>query len=213
MPAGGSLDPEDALLEKIGELAKAGVDWIQIREKDLLGRRLASLARRALRRVAENASHMESTVWVLVNERLDVAVAEHLGGVHLGERSLSAREAKRFLQECSQEMKPLKDFLVGVSCHSLTEAESAAESGADYLFFGPVFSTPSKAAFGEPQGLDRLAVVCHAVSIPVLAIGGITEGNVRECLDAGASGIAAIRMFQDAREPVKLAKLLHSLHC
>jgi thiamine-phosphate pyrophosphorylase len=90
------------------------------------------------------------------------------------------------------------DFLIGVSCHGVETARRAQEEGADYLFFGPVFATPAKAHFGTPQGLDRLAVLCDSVSIPVLAIGGITLENATACIDAGAAGIAAIRLFQHA---------------
>jgi thiamine-phosphate pyrophosphorylase len=87
----------------------------------------------------------------------------------------------------------------------------AASGGADYLFFGPVFDTPWKAAFGAPQGLERLAEVCRAVSIPVLAIGGITLANASACLAAGASGIAAIRLFQDALDITSLVQSLRQL--
>jgi thiamine-phosphate pyrophosphorylase len=94
---------------------------------------------------------------------------------------------------------------VGASCHSLEAAEQAAADGADYLFFGPVFATPSKQAFGPPQGLLRLERVCRAVSLPVLAIGGITPQNAGACLHAGAAGVAAIRLFQQAPELVAAA--------
>jgi len=92
------------------------------------------------------------------------------------------------------------DFLVGASCHSLERAVEAAAAGAGYILFGPVFATPSKAAFGPPQGLQKLGEVCRAVSIPVLAIGGITQENAAACIEAGAAGIAAIRLFQEAQD-------------
>jgi thiamine-phosphate pyrophosphorylase len=101
-----------------------------------------------------------------------------------------------------------EDFYIGVSCHSLEAAKSAERGGADYLFFGPVFDTPSKAAYGPPQGLNRLAEVCRSVSIPVLAIGGITLANCAACFSAGASGIAAIRLFQDASDLPDLVQAL-----
>ncbi|MBI3485067.1 MAG: thiamine phosphate synthase, partial [Acidobacteria bacterium] len=88
----------------------------------------------------------------------------------------------------------------GASCHSLAEAQAAERDGAHYLIFGPVFSTPSKSQFGAPQGIARLEEACRAVRIPVLAIGGITLDNAHECLRAGAAGIAAIRLFQDASD-------------
>jgi thiamine-phosphate pyrophosphorylase len=90
-------------------------------------------------------------------------------------------------------------------------AKSAAGDGADYLFFGPVFTTPSKAAYGAPQGLERLAAVCRAVSIPVLAIGGVTSATASACFAAGASGIAAIRLFQEAPDMLALVQSLRKL--
>jgi thiamine-phosphate pyrophosphorylase len=99
-------------------------------------------------------------------------------------------------------------LFVGKSCHSLESAIAAERDGADYVFFGPVFATPAKAAFGAPQGLDRLAEVCRSVQIPVLAIGGITETNFAQCLESGAAGIAAIRLFQDALDPAAIIMTL-----
>ncbi len=187
--------------------AAAGVDWIQIREKDLSGRDCGLLTREALQRAAKSRAGNATPTRILVNDRLDVALSEGAGGVHLSENSLPLPEAKRLVraQALSQ------DFLIGVSCHSLEAARSAASGGADYLFFGPIFSTPSKAAFGAPQGLERFAEVCRAVSIPVLAIGGITLANASACLAAGASGIAAIRLFQDARDMSSLVQSLRQL--
>jgi thiamine-phosphate pyrophosphorylase len=87
-------------------------------------------------------------------------------------------------------------FLVGISCHSIEEIREAEDAGANYVFFGPVFDTPSKRSFGTPQGVARLQEACHSVQIPVIAIGGVNEENSSECIRAGAAGIAAIRMFQ-----------------
>jgi thiamine-phosphate diphosphorylase len=173
------------LLKKIEAAAQSGVDWIQIREKDLPAAELASLAAEAIRRVP-------STCRILVNDRLDVAIVSGAGGVHLGEQGIPVQDAKRLLREKS--VSP--GFLVGVSVHSLASARAAEKSGADYLIFGPVFETPSKAALGAPQGVERLAQVCAGVAIPVFAIGGIDAGNASQCQAAGAAGIAAIRMFQ-----------------
>lgn len=197
------------LLKKIQALAAAGIDWVQLREKDLSGKELSMLAREALSRI----SHSEGRYTVpriVLNDRLDVAIAERAGGVHLGENSVPPAHAKRLLLAANSPQTPLKDFLVGVSCHSLVAAQSAASAGADYIFFGPVFATPSKAAFGSPQGLERLAAVCNSVAIPVLAIGGITLANASSCISAGASGIAAIRLFQDAHEPAEVTRQLRA---
>ena len=200
-------EAQETLLSRIETAAAAGVDWVQIREKDLSGRDSGLLTREALQRAAKSLASNAAATRILVNDRLDVALSEGAGGVHLGENSLPLPEAKRLVkaQALSQ------DFLIGVSCHSLDAARSAASGGADYLFFGPIFSTPSKAAFGAPQGLERLAEVCRAVSIPVLAIGGITLANASACLAAGASGIAAIRLFQDARDMSSLVQSLRQL--
>jgi thiamine-phosphate pyrophosphorylase len=178
-----------SLLERIERAARAGVDWIQIREKDLSGRELVALVSEALRRVP-------SSCRVLVNDRLDVALAAGAGGVHLGEHSLPPEEAKRLVKE----QKIGSKFLVGVSTHSVEAVRTAEAKGADYVIFGPVFATPSKLAYGPPQGVERLAAACGSVSIPVIAIGGITIENAQECSRAGAAGIAAIRLFQDASD-------------
>jgi len=202
-------DVTEVLLERIAAAAAARIDWIQLREKDLPGKDSAALTREALHHL--KTSSRAETPRLLVNDRLDVALAEQAGGVHLGETSLPVQEVRRMLQ-ISPAARPLLDnFLVSVSCHSPEAAKSAASAGADYLFFGPVFATPSKGAFGEPQGLARLAAVCSAVSIPVLAIGGITLENAAACLAHGASGIAAIRLFQDTADLPRLVQTLRQL--
>jgi thiamine-phosphate pyrophosphorylase len=167
--------------------AAAGATWIQIREKDLPGRVLVELVRFGVAQTRANSTR------VLVNDRLDVALAANAGGIHLGGKSLpleSVVEWRRFSGRL--------DFLIGVSCHSLESARGAAHGGADYIFFGPVYATPSKVSFGAPQGVEQLREVCASVEIPVLAIGGVNLQNARECIAAGAAGIAAIRLFQDA---------------
>jgi thiamine-phosphate pyrophosphorylase len=195
LPAAGEENSVEALLQKMEAAATAGVDWIQLREKDLSGKECAALTREALRRVAQASANASCAPRVLVNDRLDVALAEHAGGVHLGENSLSVEDARRVIAAAQS---PPQNFLFGVSCHSLETVKSAARAGADYVFFGPVFATPSKAVYGQPQGLARLAEACHAVEIPVIAIGGITLENAAQCRASGAAGIAAIRLFQDA---------------
>jgi len=195
------------LLSKIEAAAAGGVDWIQIREKDLSGRDCALFTREARQRAAKSQANDGPRTRIVVNDRLDVALTENADGVHLGEKSLPAAEAKRLVAEGGER----SDFIVGVSCHSLEAARSAARGGADYLFFGPVFATPSKAAFGAPQGLERLATVCREISIPVLAIGGITLENASACFAAGALGIAAIRLFQDAQDVSSLVQSLRKL--
>jgi len=201
-----SLQP---LLDKIELLVAAGIDWIQLREKDLSGKQSAMLTREALRVVSRRADQAQTPARILVNDRLDVAIAEQSGGVHLGENSLRASDANRLTQASHAADVRAPNFLIGVSTHSLEAAQSAVSSGADYIFFGPVFATPSKAAYGSPQGLDQLAQVCASVTIPVLAIGGITPQNASACFSAGAAGIAAIRLFQDSSDPAALIDALH----
>ena len=211
-----SSEPRDALaplLDSIASAATAGVPWIQLREKDLGARDLANLTSAAIARcaLAHAANSTPLRTRIFVNNRLDVAIAERAAGIHLGENSLPVDEAKRLLQNLSPENRPA-EFLAGVSCHSLASAQAAAAAGADYLFFGPIFPTPSKRMYGPVQGLGRLAEVCRAVNIPVLAIGGINVENAADCMDSGASGIAAIRLFQQPRQLQAAASFLRSFN-
>jgi thiamine-phosphate pyrophosphorylase len=201
------VETQRAFLLKIEAAAAAGVDWIQIREKDLSGRDCALLTREALQRAAKLQAGKTARTRIIVNDRLDVALTENADGAHLGEKSLPVAQARRLVVNRGER----NDFVIGVSCHSLEAATGAERGGADYLFFGPVFATPSKVEFGAPQGLERLATVCREVSIPVLAIGGITLDNASACFASGASGIAAIRLFQDARDISSLMQSLRRL--
>jgi thiamine-phosphate pyrophosphorylase len=196
-----SADSIEALPRKIAEVAGAGIDWVQIREKDLTARDMESLTRESLRIAASSSAKSSSATRVLVNDRVDVAIAERAGGVHLGGKSLPVAEAKRLVESALRKQGVDESFLIGVSCHSIKAAAAAERGGADYIFFGPIFATPSKEMFGPPQGPELLEQVCRAVSIPVLAVGGITLEKAAACLAAGASGIAAIRLFQSAADP------------
>ena len=200
------LDAREALLHMMEEAAAAGVDWIQIREKDLSGKDCAALTSAAVECAARPSASKEGRTRILVNDRADVALSEGAGGVHLGENGLPVEEARKLADSRIRG----GDFLIGVSCHSLEAATAAAQGGAHYVFFGPVFATPSKAAYGAPLGLARLAEVCRAVSLPVVAIGGVTLSNSASCVSAGASGIAAIRLFQDAQDVASLVKTLRT---
>ena len=181
---------------------RAGVDWVQIRERDLPARDLLALTRRALGEAAT------ANVAIIINDRVDVALAAEAAGVHLGSESLPAREVLRW---CRSGNAPL-NWLVGVSCHSLEQAREAENAGASYVFFGPVFDTPSKRSFGPPQGIVKLAEVCRTVAVRVIAIGGINEGNGEECLGAGAAGVAAIRLFQQPSATAELKRTIDDLH-
>jgi thiamine-phosphate pyrophosphorylase len=174
-----------ALERLVANAVAAGVDWIQIREKDLAGGTLEKVVRAVAR---------PSVAKILVNDRLDIALATAAGGVHLGVRSLSVSAVTTWLRLGNAPA----GFLVGASCHSPEDAVAAERAGANYLFFGPVFKTPAKIEFGPPQGLDRLHAVAACAGIPVIAIGGITLENIAECISAGAAGVAAIRLFQES---------------
>jgi thiamine-phosphate pyrophosphorylase len=176
-----ALEPKP-LLPWIQEAIRVGVDVVQIREKDLATRDLLGLVGAAVDAARGTATRL------VVNDRLDVALAAGAAGVHLGTQSLPARVVR--------ELVP-RDFLVGVSCHSFEEALSAEVGGADYVVLGPIFQTPSKLSYGAPLGLAKLREVTLQVKMPVLALGGITVECVRACLEAGAAGIAGISIFQN----------------
>ncbi len=196
----GAGEGGEGVLGKIRAAAAAGVDWVQIREKDLCGRELLGLVREA---VAGGGGAR-----VIVNDRLDVALAAGASGVHLGRESLGARDVVRWCRAGNA----AAEFVVGVSCHSLEEAREAEGADAKYIIFGPVFETPSKRGMGEPQGVERLSEICRSVAIPVVAIGGVSEQNAGQCIRAGAAGIAAIRMFQEARDGAAMKAVIERLH-
>lgn len=197
--------PSADLLVRIESAVAAGVDRIQIREKDLPARELLELTRRA---IAATRQEADAHTRVIVNDRLDVAIAAGAAGVHLGGDSIPVAEA---IQWCRAGNAP-PDFLVGASCHDLQEAVAVERAGGNYIFFGPVYETPAKMKFGAPQGVDKLAEVCRSVQVPVLAIGGIDEKNAGTCLRAGAAGIAAIRLFQQPPDAASLGGLVSRLH-
>jgi thiamine-phosphate pyrophosphorylase len=165
------------------------VDLIQIREKDLTTRELLQLAVEARELVQGRHSR------ILVNDRLDVALAARLDGVHLGQHSV--------LPGPVRDRVPESDFLIGVSVHSIEELRQVEDQGVSFVTMGPVFFTPSKAMYGAPVGLDLLRSACLQTRVPVLALGGIDLENSAACLDAGAAGIAAIRLFQNAGYSIK----------
>ena len=187
------------LIESIRDARKAGVDWVQLREKDMGAREFLALTREAVA--------VAGTTKIIVNDRLDVAVTAGASGVHLGE-SIPAADVVRWCRAGNVQ----EGFLVGVSCHSLEDVRRAEAEGADYIFFGPVFDTPAKRKFGAPQGLERVAEVCLGRRVPVIAIGGVNEENACDCIRAGAAGIAAIRLFQERRGDAALKNVIARLH-
>ena len=166
---------------------RGGARAFQLREKDLSPRELYPLAIE-MRQLTQTYGAR-----LLINDRVDVALAVDADGVHLTTTSLPASIARQLLGP---------GRLIGVSTHTLTEAQAAADEGADFLVFGPVFYTPSKAPYGEPVGLDALRVVRAAVNLPILAIGGVKKANLDQVLAAGADGIAVISAIISADDPM-----------
>ncbi len=162
------------LLAHVARAVASGIEIIQVREKDLSARDLLALVEQ-VRDLAAGTSTK-----VLVNGRLDIAIAARLDGVHLPGDGLPAARVRPHVRT------------LGISCHSMHEAMQAESEGVDYIIFGPVFETPGKKAVG----IEALQRVVESIRIPVLAIGGIDEFNTPKVLEAGAQGIAGIRMFQ-----------------
>jgi len=192
------------LLEKISEAARAGVDYIQLREKDLPTRDLESLACEAVSIIREAklaTGNRQLATALLINHRIDVVLAAEADGVHLHSDDISPQEVKALWEHSTPGERgagtPSRQFpqtppMIAVSCHSPAEVVRAAAGGATFAVFGPVFEKGNT----QPAGLTRLREACQA-KIPVLALGGVTLANARSCLEAGAAGIAAIRLFQD----------------
>lgn len=166
-----------SLQSALRESVNAGVPAIQLRERDLPTRQLLSLARQV------HAMTRDRAVPLIINDRVDLAVALDLDGVHLRASSLPVSAVRRVIGQ---------HRLIGVSAHSVTEVQQAGDDGADYVILGPIFETPSKRGFGEPLGLAVLADACRHSSVPVFAIGGITCERIESARDAGAFGVAMI---------------------
>ena len=172
------------VVEQCSEAVQAGIDLIQVRERDLDGRPLATLVAELVRLTRGTATR------VVVNDRLDVALACGADGVHLRGDSMPP-EAARSIAPAG--------FLIGRSVHAEPDAKIAA-AGTDYLVAGTVFPTPSKAGLTEWLGVEGLARICRSVSVPVLAIGGVTVERLPGIAATGAAGIAAIGLFANARQ-------------
>ena len=180
---GDRLSPQTTLAV-IAAAARAGVGLVQVRESRLDDRALLDLARRAVTVTTGTGCR------VVVNERVDVALAAGASGVHLRGRSFAASRVRAMVPA---------GFVVGRSVHTLAEARAAdAEGGCDYLIFGTVFASRSKPADHPIAGVDALAAVCRSVRLPVLAIGGVGPQNAEEVARAGAAGVAGISLFEDA---------------
>ncbi len=173
-------EKKSQILELITIAAENEISLIQIREKKLPARLLFELVRQAVK-----ITHKSRTK-VLVNDRADIALAAEAEGVHLTSHSLSAGIIRHNFP---------KNFVIGVSTHTIIEAETAKQNGADFVIFSPIFKTPNK---GEPQGIEKLREVCEKLKpFPVIALGGISKTNYKSVLENGASGFAAIRFLNN----------------
>lgn len=173
------LETNPIALNTVVSACMNGIPAIQLREKTMETLPLWELAKE-LREVTRSRG-----VFFSINNRVDIALASKADGVHLSEDGLSPKIPKKLKSS----------LIVGMSVHSLEVGKQAEQEGADYVLFGPIFGTTSKIAFGLPQGLRNLEKIAQQLSIPVLAVGGITPREVKACLNAGAYGVAAISAF------------------
>lgn len=180
-----------ALLRKIAEAAACGVDYIQLREKDLSTRELESLAYAAVRAVQENskAERGHSRTRLLINSRVDVAMACGADGVHLRSDDISPRDVRKIWSAHRSDLP-----VIGVSCHTVADVSRAASEGADFAVFAPVFEK-QEVPEAPATGLSLLRKACQQ-KIPLLALGGVSLDNAGSCIEAGAAGVAGIRLFQ-----------------
>lgn len=178
------------LVEVVASALAGGVRAVQLREKDLPARQMFELAMQ-LRQLTREAGAR-----LLINDRVDVALAVDAEGVHLGTNGMPVREARRLLGH---------NRLIGYSAHGLNEALQAQADGADFITFGPVYHTPSKAPYGEPVGVAAMQTACRALAIPLFALGGVKEAAVPELMAAGARGVALISAIIAAPDPRQAA--------
>lgn len=187
------------LLRTVAEAARCGVDYIQLREKNLSTRDLEIVARAAVQQM--RTENQKPRTDFLINSRADVAIASGAGGVHLRSDDVSPFEVKKIWAQCGA-----PTFVtVCKSCHTRAEVARAAREGADFVVFGPVFEKQGN----RPAGLEALQDACQE-KIPVLALGGITLENAKSCIQAGAAGVAGVRLFQE-HEMGGIVSALHRL--
>jgi len=187
------------LLGQFSAAVSAGIQLIQIREKRLASRVLLELTSRAVSITQGTATR------VLVNDRADIAAGAGADGVHLTTQSLEAAVVRQAFGE---------RLLIGSSTHSIEEARTARDAGADFIVFGPVFESPAKKKYGPPVGLQALSGVARELApFPVIALGGISIKNATQCLRAGASGIAGISLFSKPEGLANVASVIRESGC
>jgi len=186
-----------SLYRVIEQALKGGAKAVQLREKDLSSRNLYIAACEMRELTARYGARL------IINDRVDIVQAVAADGVHLGGESMPVAMARKILGT---------EKLIGVSCHDQSSALAAQQDGADFITFGPVYHTPSKASYGDPVGLVKLAETTKVLRIPVFALGGISPGNAGEAITSGAHGIALISAIIAAEQPgLEAAKLLSIL--
>lgn len=184
------------LIDIIEDALKGGVRGVQLREKDLSSRELYELAYDLRKLTARYDAKL------IINDRVDIALAVDADGVHLGLNSMPIHRVRKLLGS---------NKLIGLSCHNQVNAIMAQENGADFITFGPVFYTPSKANYGKPVGIEILDKVAHLLEIPVFALGGIKRDNIHEIIAAGASGIALVSAIIASDDPRSEAAAMISM--
>ncbi len=189
---GTGSSPSD-LITKVDEALAGGIRAVQLREKGLGGAKLLTLARQMRELTARYNAKL------LINDRVDIALLSEADGVHLGHGSMPPDAARRLLGT---------QRLIGVSTHTLSEAREAEANGADFIVFGPVYYTASKAAYGPPAGAQALKETATAIKIPVYGLGGINIENIQEAVDTGCAGVALISAILSAPEVRKSAGAL-----
>ena len=181
----------------ISQAAEAGLRLIQIREKDLDTRQTIELIHTLKPLITQYDGK------VLLNDRIDLAIALDADGVHLRSNSLPLPLARRMMG---------KDKLIGISTHSVTDVQKAEDEGADFVVLGPIYDTPSKQIYGSPLGLDVLEAACRTCRLPIFAIGGMKPQHVRDVISSGAYGIAVISSILQATDiPSRTQQLLSQL--
>jgi len=185
------------LVAVVRQALEGGVRTVQLREKDLSSRELFKLAEELRLITSQYGARL------LINDRVDIALAIDADGVHLGAASQPVSTARRLLGP---------QRLIGYSAHSVPQAAQAAAEGADFVTFGPVFFTPSKSDYGEPLGVDQLRSASEALTIPVFALGGVKRENIAQVMAAKAHGIALISAVIAAADPkTETASLLQAI--
>ena len=184
------------LVDVVEDALKGGGKGIQLREKDLSSRELYELAYDLRKLTTKYDARL------IINDRVDIALAVEADGVHLGLNSLPIHRVRKLLG---------RERLIGLSCHNQINAIMAQENGADFITFGPVYYTPSKANYGKPVGVEKLEIVSHLLGIPVFALGGIKRENIHEVMAAGASGISLVSAIIASDDPGKEAAEMISM--